>query len=77
MSDVTDLKAEVLTLRMENAKLRDQLTQRRCRLVKEHFGHSGGAYRMVCSECHHLVWDGMGLQEKPRYCAFCGAEVER
>ena len=45
-----------------------------CHLVKEHVGHSGKAYRMVCSECHHVIYDGW--QEKPRYCAFCGARVE-
>ena len=45
-----------------------------CHLVKEHIGNSGKAYRMVCSECHHVIYDGW--QEKPRYCAFCGARVE-
>lgn len=45
-----------------------------CHLVKEHVGRSGKAYRMVCSKCHHVIYDGW--QEKPRYCAFCGARVE-
>lgn len=45
-----------------------------CRLVKEHFGRSGKNYRMVCSECHHIIYDGW--QEKPRYCPFCGRKVD-
>lgn len=48
--------------------------ERTCKLVKEHFESSGASYRLVCSECHHTVWDGW--QEKPRFCAFCGARVE-
>lgn len=48
--------------------------ERTCHLVKERVGRSGKAYRMVCSECHHVIYDGW--QEKPRYCAFCGARVE-
>lgn len=46
---------------------------RTCRLVREHVGRSGQAHRLVCSECHHVIYDGW--QEKPRYCAFCGARV--
>ena len=44
-----------------------------CKRVKEHFEHSGGSYRLVCSECHHIIYDGW--QEKPRYCPFCGRKV--
>jgi rubrerythrin len=44
-----------------------------CRLVREHFGRCGNRYRLVCSECHHIIYDGW--QEKPRYCPFCGRRV--
>ena len=54
---------------------RRYVPERTCSLVKEHFGRSGASCRLVCSECHHVIYDGW--QEKPRYCAFCGAEVRR
>ena len=44
-----------------------------CSLVREYFGQSGNWYRLVCSECHHIIYDGW--QEKPRYCPFCGRKV--
>lgn len=44
-----------------------------CRLVREHFGRCGNRYRLVCSECHHVVYDGW--QEKPRFCPYCGRMV--
>ena len=44
-----------------------------CSLVREYFGQSGNWYRLVCSECHHVIYDGW--QEKPRYCPFCGSRV--
>lgn len=44
-----------------------------CSLVREYFGQSGNWYRLVCSECHHIIYDGW--QEKPRYCPFCGRRV--
>lgn len=67
MTDERD--REVRTVRTWRYEL-----ERKCCLVKEHVGRSGQAHRLVCSECHHVIYDGW--QEKPRYCAFCGARVE-
>lgn len=44
-----------------------------CNRVREYFGRSGKSYREVCSECHHIIYDGW--QDKPRYCPFCGRKV--
>lgn len=49
--------------------------ERTCTPVKEYMGRSGGAYREVCSECHGLMWSGLALGSKPRYCPWCGARV--
>lgn len=50
---------------------------RTCKPIKEYFGQSGQAYRMVCSECHHVMWDGLSMGTKPNYCQNCGAKVVR
>ena len=51
--------------------------ERTCKPVKEYFGRSGQSYRLVCSECHHVMWDGFAMGTKPNYCQNCGAKVVR